>query len=239
MNPKTAEWVSKRVGSDADRLGTSGFVVLCDFDGTITSFDTAEFILRQFAQGDWEKYDRMLDEGRISLEECMIRQFELVHVPEQVIIDELEKAASIRPNFSDLVHFCNRNGTPFFVVSAGLDFVINYYLDKMELRPLVRMHSGTSYFDGKKIRFTFPRLVNLEAKSFKDDLVVTYQRQGRKVVYIGDGLSDLVASRQADIRFAVSGMRLERTLREEGLACAPFEDFAEVQQKLNRLLNCQ
>ena len=238
MNPKTAEWVSKKVGSDVDRLGTSGPVVLCDFDGTITSFDTAEFILRRFAEGDWEQYDRMLDEGKISLEECMVRQFELVHVPEGLIIDELEKVATIRPNFPDLVHFCHSYGAPFFIVSAGLDFVINHYLDKMELRPLIKMHSGTSYFDGQKIRFSFPHLVNLEAKSFKDDLVKTYQRQGRKVVYIGDGLSDLIAAKQADIRFAVSGMRLERTLREEGFAFESFIDFADVEQKMKSLLNC-
>jgi len=238
MNPKTAEWVSKKVGSDAKRLGSSGFVVLCDFDGTITSFDTAEFILRRFAEGDWEQYDRLLDEGKISLEECMVRQFELVHVTEEAIIDELEKVAIIRPNFPDLVHFCNRISIPFFIVSAGLDFVINHYLDKMRLCHSVRMHSGTSYFDGQWIRFSFPRLVNMEAKSFKDDLVMTYQRLGRKVVYIGDGLSDLVAARRANIRFAVSGMRLERTLREEGFAFESFIDFADVEQKLSELLNC-
>jgi 2-hydroxy-3-keto-5-methylthiopentenyl-1-phosphate phosphatase len=54
-------------------------------------------------------------------------------------------------------------------------------------------------------------------------------------VYIGDGLSDLVAARQADIRFAVSGKRLERTLTEEMLPFKPFEDFAEVKRELINL----
>jgi 2-hydroxy-3-keto-5-methylthiopentenyl-1-phosphate phosphatase len=236
LNPKTAEWVSRKVGSDASRFGSSGFVVLCDFDGTITSFDTADYILRRFAAGDWELFDRMLDEGKISLEECMVRQFELVHVPERTIIDELEKVATVRPNFSELVHFCDRNGMPFYVVSAGLDFVIYHYLDKLGLRALIKMHSGTSFFDGRKINFSFPRIVNLESKSFKDDLVKSFQRRGVKVVYIGDGLSDLVAARQADIRFAVSGMRLERTLREEGLSFKSFEDFAIVEQELKIMM---
>jgi 2-hydroxy-3-keto-5-methylthiopentenyl-1-phosphate phosphatase len=237
MNPKTAELVSKVVGSDVDRLGTSGFVILCDFDGTITSFDTADYILRRFAEGDWELYDRMLDEGRISLEECMVRQFSLVHVPERTIIDELEKTATIRPKFSELVHFCDHNRIPFYVVSAGLDFVIYHYLDKMSLRSLVRMHSGTSFFDGHKIVFAFPQLVNRGSKSFKDDLVKSYQNRGTKVVYIGDGLSDLDAARQADIRFAVTGMRLERTLKEEGLVFESFEDFAKVEQGLKAYLD--
>ncbi|MDD1743882.1 MAG: MtnX-like HAD-IB family phosphatase [Methanomassiliicoccales archaeon] len=232
LNPKTAEWVSKRVRSDADRVGSKGLVVLCDFDGTITSFDTADYILRRFAEGDWEQYDRLLGEGKISLEECMVRQFGLVHVPEAIIIDELEKVACVRPNFSELVHFCHREGIPFYIVSAGLDFVIYHYLDKMGLRPLIKMHSGTSFFDGKKINFSFPQIVNLEAQSFKDDLVKTYQRRGMNVAYIGDGLSDLVAAKLADIRFAVSGMRLERTLKEAGLAFESFEDFAEVERGL-------
>jgi len=238
MNPKTSEWVSRKVGSDTNRLGSSGFAVLCDFDGTITSFDTADHILRRFAEGDWERFDRMLNEGKISLEECMVRQFELVHVPESTIIDELERVAIVRPNFSELVHFCDRNGMPFYIVSAGLDFVIYHYLDKLGLRPLIKMHSGTSFFDGRKINFSFPRIVNLESKSFKDDLVKSFQRRGVKVAYIGDGLSDLDAAKLADIRFAVKGMRLERTLREEGLVFEPFEDFAEVERGLKAILNC-
>ena len=238
LNPKTAEWVSKRTGSDADRVGSSGLVVLCDFDGTITSFDTADYVLRRFAEGDWELYDRMLDDGKISLEECMIRQFDLVHVPEATIIEELEKVACVRQDFPELVHFCLHNGIPFYIVSAGLDFVIYHYLDKLGLRSLIKMHSGTSFFDGRKINFSFPRIANLESKSFKDDLVKSFQRRGVKVAYIGDGLSDLDAAKLADIRFAVTGMRLERTLREEGLAFEPFEDFAKVELGLKALLNC-
>ncbi len=236
LNPKTAEWASRKSGNGDDRAGSPRFVVMCDFDGTITSFDTADYVLRRFAEGDWELYDRMLGEGKISLEECMVRQFALVHVPEKTIIEELEKAATVRPNFSELVHFCDRNCIPFYIVSAGLDFVIYHYLDKMQLRSQVCMHSGTSFFDGHKIAFSFPRLVNLESKSFKDDLVTTLQNHGKKVVYIGDGLSDLVAARQADIRFAVSGMRLVRTLKKEGLAFESFEDFADVQRELKAIL---
>jgi 2-hydroxy-3-keto-5-methylthiopentenyl-1-phosphate phosphatase len=237
MDPKTAEWVSKRVGSEADRTGSSGLAVLCDFDGTITSFDTADYVLRRFAEGDWEQYDRLLGEGKISLEECMVRQFELVQVPEATIIEELEKVACIRPNFPELVHFCHSQGIPFYIVSAGLDFVIYHYLDKLGLRSLIKMHSGTSFFDGCKINFSFPRIVNLESKSFKDDLVKSFQHRRVKVAYIGDGLSDLDAARMADIRFAVSGMRLERTLREEGFVFESFEDFADVERGLKTCLD--
>lgn len=235
-DPKTAESLS-RARSDTDRFVPPDFVVLCDFDGTITSFDTADYVLRRYADGDWKQFDRMLDEGKISLEECMVRQFELVHVPEGTIIDELERVATVRPSFSRLVHFCERERISFYIVSAGLDFVIYHYLDKMGLRSFITMHSGSSFFDGHKIVFSFPRLVDPDAKSFKDDLVRSMHGQGRRVVYIGDGLSDLEAARLADVRFAVSGMRLERTLREEGLAFEPFEDFAEVERELKALLN--
>jgi 2-hydroxy-3-keto-5-methylthiopentenyl-1-phosphate phosphatase len=237
MDPKTAEWVSKRAGSNADRIGSSGLVVLCDFDGTITSFDTADYVLRRFADGDWEQFDQLLGEGKISLEECMISQFNLVHVPEATIIDELQKVACIRQGFPELVLFCHRNDIPFYIVSAGMDFVIYHYLDKLGLQSMIKMHSGTSFFDGRKINFSFPQIVNLESKSFKDDLVKSFQRQAVKVAYIGDGLSDLDAARLANIRFAVSGMRLDRTLTEEGLDHESFEDFAEVERGLKEHLD--
>jgi 2-hydroxy-3-keto-5-methylthiopentenyl-1-phosphate phosphatase len=41
--------------------------VLCDFDGTTTEVDTAEFVLGMFAQGDWRAIDALFEKGDITL----------------------------------------------------------------------------------------------------------------------------------------------------------------------------
>ena len=40
-------------------------VVLCDFDGTITTFDTCVTILDNFSEGNWEEYDNLLMERQL------------------------------------------------------------------------------------------------------------------------------------------------------------------------------
>ena len=60
--------------------------------------------------------------------------------------------------------------------------------------------------------------------------VVDAMRDGREVVYVGDGYSDRCAARAADIRFA------RRTLAEhldrEGVGYTWFDDFTTVREEL-------
>lgn len=52
------------------------------------------------------------------------------------------------------------------------------------------------------------------------------------IVFIGDGVSDLPAARQADVLFARRGLRLEEYCIENGIAYAPFDTFADIQREL-------
>ncbi len=60
--------------------------IVCDFDGTIITVDTAELALRKFAAGKWEVFDVLLGEGKMTLEDCMINQFKLIKAPKDDII---------------------------------------------------------------------------------------------------------------------------------------------------------
>ena len=42
-------------------------VVLCDFDGTTSEIDTAEFVLCMFAREDWRAIDALFEEERLHL----------------------------------------------------------------------------------------------------------------------------------------------------------------------------
>ena len=83
----------------------SDYIILCDFDGTITLQDTCVPILEQFAVGDWEKYDKLLSKGLINLHECMQRQFEMIQANIPTIISSMG-SIPIRERFADFVSFC-------------------------------------------------------------------------------------------------------------------------------------
>jgi len=213
----------------------SKMVVMCDFDGTITIQDTSEYILERHARGDWKKLDSMLDRGEISIDECMNRQFAMVDLSEEAIISELDQIISIRPGFPELVHDCNEKGVEFFVVSAGLSFVIRHFIGAMRLGDKVKIVSPLARYEGRNIVFTFPPLIIPGSQSFKDDLVRRFRSGGMKVAFIGDGPPDVEAARMSDLRFAVKGRRLEAALKQEGLAMSSIDDFHQVRQALNGL----
>jgi 2-hydroxy-3-keto-5-methylthiopentenyl-1-phosphate phosphatase len=202
--------------------------VLCDFDGTITTTDTAEQVLIRFAIGDWLELDRQLERGELTLEECMRRQFAMVRVPEADVLAELDGVVQFRPNFPALTSACATSDASFAVVSAGLDFVIRHFLSKMGYDSRLEVYSGHAHFNGRFIEFKFPELLERDSRNFKDDFVRHQKREGKRVIYIGDGLSDLEASHQADFIFAVRGRRLSRLCEEEHLRHVDFDDFREI-----------
>jgi hypothetical protein len=57
------------------------------------------------------------------------------------------------------------------------------------------------------------------------------------IVFIGDGVSDLPAARQADVLFARRGLRLEEYCQENNIPYIPFDTFADIQKKLKEIMD--
>jgi 2,3-diketo-5-methylthio-1-phosphopentane phosphatase len=204
---------------------------MSDFDGTISKFDMAELVLTKFAKGDWKIYDRQLERGEITLEECINRQFSTVVASRREIIETLDKAADFRPGFGALVGFCQERRIPIVIVSAGIDFVIEHFA-KVNGWQGVKIYAGRTTINGDSIKFDFPPLKEEGSANFKDDLVLRYKRTGRAVVYIGDGLSDFNAVEKADFIFAVAGSRLAKRCEDVGIERVEFNDFKLVVEAL-------
>lgn len=207
-------------------------IVLCDFDGTITKIDTAEFTLTKFAQGDWKAIDRQFEDGKITLEECLKREFKLVAASRQEILNELEKVVDFRPNFEELAEYCRKNSVPFVVVSAGLDFIIDHYLKLEGWKELVTTYTARTALTSNGIEFTFPKLFDKTSANFKQDLVRQRKAEGRRIVYIGDGFGDYDAAREADYTFAIKDSRLAELCEKHGVPCTIIVDFREVIETL-------
>lgn len=56
------------------------------------------------------------------------------------------------------------------------------------------------------------------------------------IVFIGDGVSDSPAMREADVLFARKGLRLEGYCVEHGIKYLPFGSFADIQMMLEEIL---
>jgi len=210
-------------------------VVLCDFDGTVVDIDTCVFILAKFAEAEWKIFDIQFEKGEITLEECLQKQFSSVKAPKTIILEEIERVTHIRPNFEKLVEYCRAHKIPLILVSAGLDFVIEHFLKLNNWQGLVEVHAARARCTVDGINFSFPRLFDEASVNFKDDLVAYYKKQGKKVIYVGDGFSDYHAAKKANYAFAIKGSKLAELLRRDGIPHEEMNDFQGVVEAIKLL----
>jgi 2-hydroxy-3-keto-5-methylthiopentenyl-1-phosphate phosphatase len=206
----------------------TSIVVFCDFDGTVTTIDTAEFILARFAPEKWKAFERQFEQGQLTLEQCMKKQFSLVKASERQILDSLERIVTFRAGFEEMARYCRRYSIPFIIVSAGLDFVIKHFLEEAGWNSLVTVYAAKSKIASDGVELEFPKPFGLGSVNFKQDLVKQYQNRGKWTVFIGDGSGDYEAAKDADFRFAVRDSKLAKLCAKNKIDCIHFSDFHEV-----------
>jgi HAD superfamily phosphoserine phosphatase-like hydrolase len=158
----------------------------------------------------------------------MRQQFALVSTKKSIILDELDKEIDIRDGFTDLVELCRAGGAKFVIVSAGIDFVIEHFLRRLGVEKKVTVYSASTYDEDGHLAFRFPPLLMPGSRTFKDDVVLQWKKEGYHVTYFGDGMPDTEACAISDHRFAVRSRRLESELAKRGLPFMSFVDFRDV-----------
>lgn len=209
-----------------------GLTVLCDFDGTISLIDTAEYILERHARGDWRALERSVAEGIITLEECMSMQFDMIALSRDEMLVELDRVVIPRPGFEELVEKCMFNRVTFRITSAGMDFYIRHFLEPYGWGNRVELVAPEVVDTSKGVKFLFPPKLFSQAHNFKEDNVLKEHAAGRRVAYIGDGTSDQWAAMAADVAFAVRGSVLDHHLNRVGKDHLTFTDLHEVVEVL-------
>ena len=216
-------------------MGFSRAVVMSDFDETIVTIDTAEFALQRFADPSWKRIELQFESGEISFEESLRREFEMINAPEKAILDELDRVAVLRPNFDRLIEYCKKERLPLIVVSGGLEFCIRHFLGRNDWLKFVEIHAPKSKFTGKGYEVTMPKLFGGASINFKDNFVRHHKEQGKRIFYIGDGLGDFPAAREADFSFAIKGSKLAEACRKGNVPHAEIIDFQEIIDAIDHL----
>jgi len=208
-------------------------LIQCDFDGTITEEDASFFLLDKFAQGDWRRLFRQYEEHKISVGDFNTRAFAMVKEHEHRLLEALEGNVKVRSGFHELVRYCREEGLRFVIVSNGLDFYIRAVLSESGLGDL-EMHAAQASFHatGMKVRYVGPDGKTVE-DGFKDAYIESFLRLGSRVIYIGNGVSDIAPAKRAHRVFATGDLLAHS--RENNLDCRPFTDFREVVQELEQM----
>ena len=202
--------------------------MVLDFDGTVTMKDVGDSILKRFA-GLTEAEIRASYDPRVVTEDWMREKFRLVRSPLREIQRFVLASVRLRPGFSRLVGWCRESGVPLEIVSGGVDLYLDLLLERWRVGSVPRFRAvSRPTARGILVRYPFLRDARLDA--FKRGRVAVHQRRGRRVLFAGDGTSDIPAARAADAVFAAGS--LWRYCRENAVPARKLETFEEVREHL-------
>jgi 2-hydroxy-3-keto-5-methylthiopentenyl-1-phosphate phosphatase len=212
-------------------MSTVKALVQCDFDGTITEEDTSFFLLDTFAQGDWRRLLRDYKEHKISVGEFNTRAFAMVKADKPTLLGALKGEVKVRAGFHELVNYCLKKGFRLVIVSNGLDFYIRAVLKDLGLRNIEVYAAQASFHpEGMKVQYVGPDGKRLD-DGFKEAYTQSFLKLGYKVIYVGNGDSDVAPTKYAQYVFATGD--LLAYCRENNLKYNPFETFIDVVRELN------
>jgi len=170
-----------------------------------------------------------------------------LNVPFDDGFEVMEKELEIDPDFREFHKYCIDNEIPFNVISAGLKPILRRVLDTFlgeeasshieivandaeikedgsEWKPIWRHNTDLGHDKALSIN-EYKAAAKLEAENGTIPLIV----------FIGDGVSDLPAAREADVLFARKGLRLEEYCIENKIAYIPFSTFADIQKEVEKI----
>jgi len=198
----------------------------CDFDGTLTEEDVSFLILDAFATGDWRQLLTQYREGKIPVGRFNTKAFAMVKADKPTLLQFVRSKARIRAGFHELLAYCHRQGFEFVIVSNGLDFYINTILKDMGIDNIQVFAAQTRFIaNGIDVRYIGPKGNQLE-DNFKDAYVSLFLGRGYRLIYAGNGISDVSPARQAHHIFATG--ELLTCCQEMNLNCTPFIDLNDV-----------
>jgi 2-hydroxy-3-keto-5-methylthiopentenyl-1-phosphate phosphatase len=201
-------------------------LVQCDFDDTVTVGNVSTAIRDEFCQVDWRTMEDKYLAGEYSVEESNVRQFGLIVADRREIEKFVVSTVVIRYAFGVFVDYCRRVGIRLAIVSSGLDLYIRPIMRQLDLEDL-EVFSGRAEVvsNGIQVEYRDPSGTPITS-GFKESYVRHFQGQGNAVVFVGDGLSDIVPAQKAD--FVIARSTLREHLIDHGVNHFEFETFNDV-----------
>jgi 2-hydroxy-3-keto-5-methylthiopentenyl-1-phosphate phosphatase len=157
----------------------------------------------------------------------------MVKADKATLLRALEGEVKVRAGFSELVDYCRKKGLRLVIVSNGLGFYIKAILKDLGLEDIeVHAAQASLHPEGMKVHYVGPDGQRLD-DSVKEAYIRSFFKLGYRVIYIGNGDSDVAPAKYADRVFATGD--LLTYCRENNLNCQPFENFIDVVRDLEQV----
>lgn len=201
-------------------------IFLIDFDRTITFNDSTDEIMRIHNEAMVDEYQEKFMDGKLRVRDYIKGLLESLKLSQDEYKKDVSRNVIIDECFKDFLKL-NYN---IRIVSAGTyDNVLGVFEKNNINISEDKIYSNRLIFDGNNIKITFPYDNNEAYEGIcKKSIVEKYKKNYEKVVFIGDGHSDIPASQAADVLFAKKGLSLEKHCKANDIKYIPYSNFCDI-----------
>ncbi len=222
-------WTRLRLGGRP--LILERLIVISDFDGTLTPIDVGEAIITHFIGTQAKPWNEKLARQEIGSQTFYTTVYQLFDASPRELAKFLD-GYRLHEDFPTLVDFLQEHGIPFVITSDGFDFYIQHLLSRANIQ--VPVYCNRLTFPNQRAQVAFPAANPQCAHcgTCKAGIVRSFQKQGKRVIYLGDGNSDMYPAAYADLVFARH--RLAHWCKHYQIPYEPFNSCLDVVQALEK-----
>ncbi|OQY10824.1 MAG: hypothetical protein B6I28_00090 [Fusobacteriia bacterium 4572_132] len=197
---------------------------LVDFDGTITKKDTLNYISNKFYLKEMDIWKEKKRNGTFKVKDWLILFEKIFKTPKEKY-DEILDILEIDESF---IEFSKNN--EIRIVSGGFVYNIKRILSRYNLDKIKIYGNELKFLENNRIKITMGNYNEECGKCgvCKTNILKEYKKEYKKIVFIGDGVTDVCVAQYSDLVYAKKGSYLEKQLLSKKVNCIPFEKFSEI-----------
>lgn len=207
--------------------------IFLDFDETITRLNVTDTVLERFADPLWREIQEDWLTGKLSAREVLESQMPLITVQPNDL-DALIDSIEVDPFFAEFARTASQENDDLYILSDGFD----YWIERILRRALSHLDGAVSeipiFACSLRMKETqvdisfpyFPHGCPHGCATCKPALFERLKAGAERTIVVGDGISDLLIARSADLVLAKG--HLKQFCQREGIDCHPFDDFRDV-----------
>lgn len=209
-------------------------MIQCDFDGTVTIGDLSFQLLDEYTNVPWRQWFEDFKHGKITVNDYNTRAFSYVKASKKELADYSRMNVRLRPGLSELLTFCKDHDVRFVFVSNGMTFYIETIL-KMIGFPEIEYHAADCEFLPSGIKAVYHDPSGKAVRDhFKEAYAEHFLKEGYRVAYFGNGLSDFKAASMCDYIYGIESLAKE--CDKHDVAYKSFDSLSSVINDLLALL---
>jgi len=217
------------------------YAITADFDGTITLEDSNDLLFVTHGNAKNLKIEADYCAGLVGGTETMHRHFQARRMGLREYFAFLDAHIQIDPGFDEFLQYLRVHDLPFFIVSGGYRQGIQQILGTERMKHVVQLfanelleENGYLISSGSMEDAVCTEPIG-PCGNCKKVCIDTIRRQSnRKILFIGDGMTDRCAAKEADVLFAKEGCPLVDYCRAHDLPYIPYTCFDDITDYFGR-----